>query len=81
MADSNSQIEVLTTPRGRVMAMDSAYHVSDANRDRDVVVAASYCGVLPARFIAQHRLRDRTRGCFHRGTVVPRGAEHSRRRG
>jgi hypothetical protein len=37
--------------------MDSAYHVSEANRDRDVVVAASYCGVLPARFIAQHRPR------------------------
>ena len=38
-------------PRGRVMAMDSAYHVSPENRGRDVVVNASYCGVLPARFI------------------------------
>lgn len=36
---------------GRVMAMDSAYHVEPANRGRDVVVNASYCGVLPARFI------------------------------
>lgn len=38
-------------PRGRVMAMDSAYHVAPENRGRDVVVNASYCGVLPARFI------------------------------
>lgn len=34
------------------MTMDSAYHVEDANRGRDVAVNASYCGVLPARFIA-----------------------------
>ena len=39
------------------MAMDSAYHVAESNRDRDVVVAASYCGVLPARFMGQHRPR------------------------
>lgn len=36
------------------MTMDSAYHVTAANRDHDVVVAASYCGVLPARFMARH---------------------------
>jgi hypothetical protein len=46
-------------PRGRVMAMDSAYHVAPENRGRDVVVNASYCGVLPARFI---------------GAQAPRGA-------
>jgi len=57
MADSQSQVELLTTPRGRVMAMDSAYHVAESNQDRDVVVAASYCGVLPARFIGRHRPR------------------------
>jgi hypothetical protein len=34
------------------MAMDSAYDVGEHNRGRDVVVNASYCGVLPARFIA-----------------------------
>jgi hypothetical protein len=46
-------------PRGRVMAMDRAYHVAPENRGRDVVVNASYCGVLPARFI---------------GAQAPRGA-------
>ncbi len=39
------------------MAMDSAYDVAPANRERDVVINASYCGVLPARFIAEQRPR------------------------
>jgi hypothetical protein len=39
------------------MAMDSAYHVAAANRSRDIVINASYCGVLPARFIGKHRPR------------------------
>ena len=39
--------------RGRVCAMDSAYHVDVANRGRDICVNSSYCGVLPARFIAE----------------------------
>ena len=39
------------------MAMDSAYDVAAGNRGRDVVVNASYCGVLPARFIAEQRPR------------------------
>ncbi len=39
------------------MAMDSAYHVASANRGRDVVVNASYSGVLPARFIGRHAPR------------------------
>lgn len=43
--------------RGRIVAMDTAYHVNEYNRDRDVVVNSSYCGVLPARFIAEHRPR------------------------
>lgn len=51
------QTELYAGPRGRVMAMDSAYDVSADNRDRDVVVNASYCGVLPARFIAAQRPR------------------------
>jgi hypothetical protein len=51
------QTELLRGPRGRVMAMDSAYHVAAENRERDVVVNASYCGVLPARFIGRHRPR------------------------
>lgn len=37
--------------------MDSAYHVHEGNRARDVVVNASYCGVLPARFIGRHAPR------------------------
>ena len=37
--------------------MDSAYDVAAVNRDRDVMVTASYCGVLPARFVAEHRPR------------------------
>ncbi|PXA85679.1 hypothetical protein DMC47_36725 [Nostoc sp. 3335mG] len=51
------QREMAGSPRGRVMAMDSAYHVDPANRDRDIVVNASYCGVLPARFIGAQRPR------------------------
>ena len=52
-----AQTELFTSPRGRVMAMDSAYDVSSDNRDLDVVINASYCGVLPARFIAEQRPR------------------------
>jgi hypothetical protein len=51
------QIEVAKGEHGRVMAMDSAYDVAPSNRDVDVVVAASYCGVLPARFIARRSPR------------------------
>lgn len=42
-----------TTGRGRICAMDSAYHVDPSNRGRDICVNSSYCGVLPARFIAE----------------------------
>jgi hypothetical protein len=52
-----AQTPLLSLPQGRVMAMDSAYDVVADNAGRDVVVNASYCGVLPARFIAQHRPR------------------------
>lgn len=41
----------------RVMTMDSARYVDATNRERDVVVAASYLGVLPARLMAPHRPR------------------------
>lgn len=51
------QVTLVETARGRVMAMDSAYDVEPANVARDVVVNASYCGVLPARFIAEHAPR------------------------
>lgn len=56
-SEKDLQVEMARTERGRVMAMDSAYHVSADNRGRDVVVNASYCGVLPARFIGRHRPR------------------------
>ena len=51
------QTELLAGARGRIVAMDSAYDVVAANRDRDVVINASYCGVLPARFIAEQHPR------------------------
>lgn len=35
--------------------MGSAYDVKPDNASTDVVVNASYCGVLPARFIGRHR--------------------------
>ena len=41
------------TAAGCILAMDSAYLVCSDNK-HDVVVNASYCGVLPARFIARH---------------------------
>ncbi len=43
--------------RGRITTMDSAYDVREWNKARDVVVNASYCGVLPARFIGRHAPR------------------------
>ena len=55
--ETDKQTEVLASVRGRVMCMDSAYDVDAANRGRDVCVNSSYCGVLPARFIAEHRPR------------------------
>lgn len=51
------QTVVAEGPRGRVVALDSAYDADDRNRGRDVVVSASYSGVLPARFVADHRPR------------------------
>ena len=45
------------SPRGRIVALETAYDVTEANRGRDVAVNASYTGVLPARFIAEHAPR------------------------
>jgi len=50
---AQTEMHVSAIGRGRVMAMDSAYDVHEANRGRDVCVNSSYCGVLPARFIAE----------------------------
>jgi hypothetical protein len=41
---------------GRILAMDTAYRVC-ADNTGDIVVNASYQGVLPARFTGQHRPR------------------------
>ena len=41
----------------RIVVLDSARWVNETNTDRDVVVAASYVGVLPARMMAVHRPR------------------------
>jgi uncharacterized protein YunC (DUF1805 family) len=51
------QTVVADEPRGRVVAIDSAYHVDERNTGRDVVVSGSYSGVLPARFVADRRPR------------------------
>lgn len=54
---SDKQTNVYESPRGRIMIMGSAYYASEANRDRDVVVNASYSGVLPGRMVGDHRPR------------------------
>lgn len=41
---------------GRILAMDTAYRVCEGNAG-DIVVNASYLGVLPARFTGRHRPR------------------------
>lgn len=41
----------------RIVTMDSARYVDARNAGRDVVVPASYIGVLPARMVAIHRPR------------------------
>jgi len=52
--EDHPQELVLESDGKRVVTMDSARYVDDSNRDRDVVVAASYIGVLPARLMAPH---------------------------
>lgn len=52
-----TQTVVAGGERGRIITVDTAYDVAEANRDRDVTVNASYSGVLPARFIGAHRPR------------------------
>ena len=48
------QTEMLRTERGSVMALDSAADILPHNRGRDVLVTASYIGVLPARLVHDH---------------------------
>jgi hypothetical protein len=56
-SDEQRQTVVHEGERGRIVAVDSAYDADESNRGRDVVVNASYSGVLPARFVASHRPR------------------------
>lgn len=42
---------------GCIATMGSAYDVRPHNAGTDVVVNASYCGVLPGRFVGRHRPR------------------------
>ena len=51
------QLVAHESARGRVVTMGSAYDVSELNRGLDVVLNASYSGVLPARFVARHAPR------------------------
>ncbi len=51
------QETVLERNGRRVVTMDSARSVDARNTDRDVVVHASFSGVLPARMVAIHRPR------------------------
>ena len=55
--DKQTTVFVSPTGEGSVMAMDSAYDVDERNTGKDVCVNSSYCGVLPARFIAEHSPR------------------------
>lgn len=51
------QHEMVRTSRGCVVAVDSAADIDERNRGRDVVVTASYIGVLPARLAMDHAPR------------------------
>ena len=48
------QTEMFRSPRGAIMALDSAADVLPRNRGCDVLVTASYIGVLPARLVHDH---------------------------
>jgi uncharacterized protein YunC (DUF1805 family) len=55
--DEDHPQEVLAEVQGvRIVGMDSARYC-DSRNTGDVVIAASYCGTLPARLIAPHRPR------------------------
>lgn len=51
------QHEMARTARGAIVAVDSAADLDERNRDTDVVVTASYIGVLPARLAMEHAPR------------------------
>ena len=51
---SDLQTELVRSERGAIMALDSAADILARNRGRDVLVTASYIGVLPARLVHEH---------------------------
>lgn len=55
--DAHPQEIVAERDGRRIVTMDSARFVAPENRGKDVVVPASYIGVLPARMIAVHHPR------------------------
>jgi uncharacterized protein YunC (DUF1805 family) len=65
------QIEMFRNERGAIMALDSAADVLPHNRGRDVLVTASYIGVLPARLLHDHLPRA---AIGFDGGVGPQGA-------
>ncbi|MDO8212583.1 hypothetical protein [Conexibacter sp. CPCC 206217] len=52
--DEELQRTVAESARGKIVACDSAYDVRAFNRGRDVMLNASYSGVLPARYVGRH---------------------------
>jgi uncharacterized protein YunC (DUF1805 family) len=68
---SDLQTEMLRTERGCIMALDSAADILPRNRERDVLVTASYIGVLPARLLREHLPRA---AIGFDGGVGPQGA-------
>ena len=65
------QTELYQSARGSIMALDSAADILPRNRGRDVLVTASYIGVLPARLV--HEQLPRAVIGFD-GGVGPQGA-------
>jgi len=57
LTEEHPQAVVAMRDGRRIVTMDSARYVDARNRAHDVVVAASYIGVLPARLMAPHRPR------------------------
>ena len=65
------QTVLFESSRGAIVALDSAADVLPRNRGRDVLVTASYIGVLPARLVHEHLPRA---VIGFDGGVGPRGA-------
>ncbi len=68
---SDLQTEMYRSERGSIQALDSAADILPRNRGRDVLVTASYIGVLPARLVHDHLPRA---AIGFDGGVGPQGA-------